>query len=346
MKIFISLILVLFILPVTVFASELTPPPVPEIGEKYIQKDSETFGEGLLYLLKTALEDLSPSFTEASRTCLSVVCIVLLSSILNCLSVSSNKYVQLASTVMIGVLLLTPSNSLIGLATGTVTELSNYGKLLLPVMTSALAAQGGVSSSAAIYTGSVVFCSFLTVLLSGLIVPLIYVYLCVSVADACLGDDTLKSIKRFTKWLITWSMKISLYIFSGYLGITKIITGSVDAAALKATKLTLSGVIPVVGKMISDSSDAIILSTSVIKNSIGTLGALSILSVFIGPFIKIGVQYLTLKLTGAICGAFGVKKLTSLVDDFSKANALLLGVIGTMALMLLISTVCFMKGIT
>ena len=61
--------------------------------------------------------------------------------------------------------------------------------------------------------------------------------------------------------------------------------------------------------------------------------------------MKIGVQYLILKLTAALCALFGAKRLTELIFDFSTAMGLLLAMTGSECLLLLISTVCFLKGV-
>lgn len=345
MRILLILFFLMQFLVIPAYSAEITPPAVPQAGETYMPPDTESFSEGLWYVIKTAIGNINPGIKEAAGICFSLIGVVLLVALLKDFSKDSQKTVILAAVVGIGALLLSASNSLIHLATRTVSELSDYGKLLLPVMATALAAQGGTSSSAAMYTGSALFCTVLTSLLTKLVVPLIYIYICLSVAWGAIGEDSIKSIQSFVKWLTTWSMKIVLYIFSGYMSITKIVTGSVDASALRAAKLTISGMVPVVGKIISDSSETILVSAGIVKNSAGVYGLLAILSVLIGPFIKIGVQYLLFKITAAICDLFGIKQLSGLISAFSKAMGIALGMIGILGMMLMISTVCFMKGV-
>lgn len=345
MRIFLIILLILQFLVIPTQAAEISPPVVPRDGEVYMPPQTESFSDGLLYILKIAIENFAPQFKEASGVCLSIIAVVLLVALLRDFSKESQKPIILAAVVGISALLLSGSNSLINLSLETVTTLSDYGKLLFPVMATALAAQGGTSSSAALYTGSALFSTLLSSLLSKLIVPLIYIYICLAIAWSAIGEESLKSIRDFIKWLSTWSMKIVLYIFSGYMGVTKIITGSVDASALRAAKLTISGMVPVVGKIISDSSETILVSAGIVKNGIGIYGLLAVISVLIGPFIKIGAQYLLFKVTAALCDLFGIKQISGLISDFSKAFAMALGMIGILGMMLMISTVCFMKGV-
>ena len=123
------------------------------------------------------------------------------------------------------------------------------------------------------------------------------------------------------------------------------ISGTTDAAALKAAKLTLSGVIPVVGSMIADASEAVLVSAGVLKNAAGIYGLLAITAIVIHPFMMIAVQYLLLKASGAISKAFEVKQIDDVVQSFTGAMGIMLAVTGVSALIFLLSVTCFMKGI-
>lgn len=337
--------LVVFFLAVPVSAAEWTAPTVPDSGAQWMPQETETFTEGLLELLGEVIPKIQPALAEGVGTCLRITAVVLLISMVRHLSGAVGRASELAGTVAVGFLLLDASNSLIALGAETVTQISDYGKLLLPVMTSAMAAGGGTTASASLYLGTALFDSLLSTAISVLLIPLIYIFLALAAANSALGEDVLKQMKDFVKWLVTWALKTVLYIFTGYMGITGVVSGSTDAAALKAAKLTISGVVPVVGGILSDASEAVLVGADVVKNAAGVYGLLAILAIWIGPFLQIGVQYLLLKLTAAICGIFGVKSTVQLVQDFTTAMGLLLAMTGAVCLMLLISTVCFMKGV-
>lgn len=340
------LISLLLLLAIPVSAVDFTAPAVPEGAEKYMPENTASFGDDLWYIVKSAVSQLQPGIAEAAQICFSLLAVTLLTSILKGFSGISADVTELVGTLSIGLLLLQPSRSLIQLGIDTITELSEYGKLLLPVMTAATAAQGGTVTSATIYTGTVFFNALLTTGISKLIIPMVYVFMALSVAFGALGDDVLKSLRDLVKWLITWSLKIILYVFTGYLGITGVVSGTTDAAAVKAAKLTISGFVPVVGNIVSDASEAILVSADVMKNAAGIYGLLAVIAICIGPFLKIAVQYILLKLTASVCAAFGTKKSSDLIKDFSGVMGLLLAMTGTVCLLLLISTVCLMKGVT
>lgn len=346
MRIIIIVIILVFLCTTTVSALEFTVPPAPESADKYLPADSGTFGNDLWYILKSAVYSLRPNIKAAANTGFSLIAIVVMMSILQSFSGPSKKITELVGTIAIGVLLFKPSTNLIQLGIKSIQELTEYGKLLLPVLTAASAAEGGFSSSAALYAGTVFFNTLLSTGLSVFVTPLLYIYMVLSVAGAAIGEELLTKFQKFAKWLMTWTIKIILYTFTGYMGVTRVISGKVDTAAIKATKIAISGMVPVVGGIISDASESILVSAGIAKNTVGISGFLILASIWIGPFLEIGIQYLLIKITACACSIFGTKQITTLINDFSATLGILLAMTSAVCLLLMISTVCFLKGIS
>lgn len=341
--IFFACVLALLILPVS--AMDYTAPEAPEDAQELMPVESESFGKDLWKVIISAVSKLQPEIAQAAKICLSLVAVVMLVSLLRTLPGNSAHIVEFVGTLAIAGLLLQRTNSMIHLAAETVTELSEYGKLLLPVMTAAMAAQGGTTASAALYAGTAAFDALLSRGIAKLLIPMVYMFLALAAANSATGEEMLKKLRDFIKWLVTWCLKMILYIFTGYMGITGVVSGTADAATVKAAKLTMSGMIPVVGGILSDASEAVIVSAGVMKSAVGVYGMVAVAAIWISPFLKIGVQYLLLKLTAALCEVFGIKRITDLIQAFSTAMGLLLGMTGAVCILLLISTVCFMKGV-
>ena len=340
------LIILVLLIATPVQAMEFTAPTAPADVEQMIPAETESFSEGLWKILQNAVEKLHPEVASAAGCCIALVAVALLSSLFNSFPGDQKRIVRLVGAIAIGTILISQSNSMIALCADTVQQLSEYGKLLLPVMTGALAAQGGTTGATTLYAGTVAFDTILTILITNLLVPIVYLFLALAIANAATGAELLKKLRDFLKWLMSWSLKTILYVFTGYMTITGVISGTTDASLLKATKLTISGVVPVVGGILSDASETVILSAGVMKNAVGIYGLLVIGAIWITPFLKIGIQYLILKLTAAICGVFGVKEVSDVINDFSGAMGILLAMAGAVCFMLLVSTICFMKGMT
>lgn len=345
MKKLIWMLLLIFCLAPQASAMELTAPQVPEAAAERMPEHTESFGEGLWELARSALLKLRPDLKEGCEVSLSVMAAVLLASMLRTFPGSVQAIANLAGTIVIAVTLMLSTNSMIRLGAETVQQLSDYGKLLYPVMTSAMAAQGGVTTSAALYAGTALFDAVLSSLISGLLIPMVYLFLALAAANSAVGEDLLKKMRDLIKTVVSWCLKTILTVFTTYMSITGVVSGSTDAAALKAAKVTISSVVPVVGSILSDASEAVLVSAGVMKSAAGVYGILAILALFLEPFLRIGIHYLMLKATAALCGVFGSGGGACLIEDFSTAMGLLLAMTGATCLLLLISTVCFLKGV-
>lgn len=344
MKVVIKILLIIFLIAMPVKATEFTAPTVPNSAEKYMPEHSESFSDGILELVEEAVKLLQPSIAAAAEICLSLIAVSLALGFAEKISTASGRISDVVGAVLVGLILLRQTNSFIRLGADTVEELSEYCNLLLPVMSGALAAQGAVNASAALYAGTALFNAVLSTAISKLIIPMLYIYSALSVADNAVGNGLLTNLCKLLKWVMTWSLKVILYVFTGYLTVSGVVSGSTDAAAVRATKIAISGVVPVVGSIISDASESILVSAGLMKGAAGLYGFFATLAIWIGPFIRIGVQYLMLKITGAICGIAGAKRPTMLVQQITSAMGILLAMTVTMMLLILISIVCLLKG--
>ena len=343
MKRFFTLSLLLFLLmaiPNRAYAQQLQPPVVTGEAGELMPQERDSFESGLQSMLQKVLPAAYAQFREALRVGLAIFsCVFLVSFFDGYASVA-----LIAGAVCITTLMLHSSQALIGLALDTVTEISEYSKLFLPVMAAATSARGSVTSATALCAGTSFFTAFLSSILRRVMIPVLYFFLAAAVANCALGEAALKKIRDQLKKLSAWFLKTVLTIFLTYMSITGAVTGTADKTAVKAAKAAISTVVPVIGKTLADASEALLLSTDLVKNSIGLYGIFAFIAIFLSPFFRIGAQYLVLKATAVICDVIGCKRLTELVEDFSSAMGLLLGMIGSMCALSIIGTVCFLKG--
>ena len=296
-------------------------------------------------MITSAFALAKPQLIGSGKIALTVIGTTMLVGVLKSREGIGKETVSLVAVIAVSCCLLQPAGTQVAVAKETVLQLSAYGKLLLPVMTAALAAQGGTATSVALYTATVAFDGFLSTLISGLLLPMVYIYLVLAVAHSALDDAMLKRLRNLIKSIMTWTLKILLYIFTAYISISGVVSGAADQSALKAAKLTISSMVPVVGSILSDASEAVLVGASVVKNTAGIGGTLVVIAIAIVPFFQIGLHYLCLKLTAAVCALFSEKQISGLIEDFSSAMGFLLAMTGSMCLIFLVSLVCFLRGV-
>ena len=123
------------------------------------------------------------------------------------------------------------------------------------------------------------------------------------------------------------------------------LAGATDELTLKAAKGVVSAAIPVVGSMISEASQAILTSAGVIRQASGAFGMLAVLATALGPFCRIGAQYLALRATAALGGFVAQKEQTGLLGCAAEAMGDLLAMTGSVAVMVLVAVCAFLKAV-
>lgn len=236
-------------------------------------------------------------------------------------------------------------SNMIGLGTESIRTMNDFSKTLLPLLGAACAASGGISSGAVREVATTFFADFLITCINQFLIPLVYIYIGAITADAVLQHHSLKTIAQGIKKFIIWSLTILLSIFTAYLTISSVVSGTADAAALKAAKFAISGAVPVVGGILSDAASTILVGASILKNTIGIFGTLAVFALCVTPFIQIGVQYLLYKMAAFFAEMIDQTGLARLMGEIGGAFGMILGMTGACALLLIISLITSISAV-
>jgi stage III sporulation protein AE len=126
--------------------------------------------------------------------------------------------------------------------------------------------------------------------------------------------------------------------------LTGLLTGAADETAIKVTKTAMSGMVPVVGSIISNAASTVLSGAALLKNAAGAFGMLSVLAIFLTPFIKIAISFLLFKFVSAISGVVG-SRLSGFLAAVSSAMGYILAMVGSGALMSLVACCFFIKTV-
>lgn len=254
--------------------------------------------------------------------------------------------VPLVGTMVILLAVGSNMKSLMGLGEQTIEELDIFSKALLPTLSAAAAAGGCAVSASVRQVATVFFSDLLISLIRSLLLPLVWVFVALSAADAILPAGRLSGIAQGLHKVATWLLSGSLLLFTGYLSLSGAFASSADSLTLRMARSAIGTAIPVVGGIISDAADTILAGAGVLRQSVGIVGTLTILATCILPFLKLGVQYLLLKLSAFFAAAVAPEPLVKLLHALSSAFGLVLGMTGATAAMLLISVASSVKVVS
>ncbi len=297
---------------------------------------------GLQDILDTGLQSVQSVVGKALRSALLLLAIVLLAGLADGASIWGGKGLQAAqvgAALAVAAVAAADSAALINLGSQVIEEMEIFGDALLPTAAAATAAVGAPGAAAARQLASMLFSDLLTGAIRRLLLPLVYAFIALSTAYAALGNDALHRLAAALRWVTVSVLTALLLAFVAYLTLSGVIAGATDAATLKATKFAMSTAVPVVGGILSDAAGTVLAGAGILKNSIGVFGMLAVLSMCVLPFARLGVYYLTYKLTAALAAAVAPPRVAGLIDSIGKAFALVLGMVGSCALLLLVSMV-------
>ena len=318
---------------------------LPEGTEGLIQETDLTASGGLAQGVGNILEELGQQVGDVVRDRVRGAAAVMLAVVL-CGAVEgvfpgagSGKLNLTAMAGAVSITLLTAGslNSLMGLGTETINSLADFSHVLMPVLAAATAAAGALTTATAQQVGAVVLVDALLRLIQELLLPLTYLYVGVLTASAMLPQGGLAPLADGIKKVVTWILTTSLVTFTLYLSVAKVISGAADAVSVKLTKAAISGVVPVVGGIISEAAETVLAGAGLLKNTIGLAGTLVILAACAYPFLQLGVQYLLYKLTAFFACTIGPPELCRLISGLGGAFGLVLGMTGACALLLLVA---------
>jgi stage III sporulation protein AE len=304
--------------------------------------EQEGFIHTAMLLLFRALGKSTDSIRQGVKASGTLLAIVLLCGICSDFS-SEASLCRVVGAIGLCTAVIDSVGAMIALSKDTITELSNFSTLLLPVMAASMAVSGSPVAAGGLYGLTALFAGLLSRVILKFLVPGVYLFLSLATAEAALGNSVLGDIREFLFWIMEKSLRILMYCFTAFLSLTGVISGSADALALKTTKAAVSGMIPVVGSILSDASESLLCGTATIKNTVGIVGMIAVLGITILPVIRIGIQYLIMKGTAACSGTVGLKEHSTMLKHVTSAMGLLLAMTGICGLLLLISGVCYLK---
>ena len=307
--------------------------------------------EGLHAILDTGSAQIGGVLRKAVRSAVLLIVVVLLCALASGLrgglgGEGPMDTVTVAGVLAITALAVTDVNALVGLGREALDHMNLFSQVLLPAVTAAAAAAGSPSGAVARQLATVLFSNVLMSLISKLLLPLVYAYVAASAAYAALGNEGLKRIAGLLRWVVTSALTALLLVFVGYLTVSGVIAGTADAAAVKTAKLTISGMVPVVGGILSDAAETVLAGAGILRNTVGVFGMLVILAVCVAPFLQLGVHYLAYKMAAALTATVADGRMAGLIDSIGGAFGLVLGMTGAGALLLLVSLVAAITAVT
>lgn len=350
-------LLALFLLTAPVFAEDgidvsavedSLPEEARETSGALVTDGSYDMRGAIARLADRAKSEITERAKEELREVTRIIAIAVVCAVAESVCVD-NRIKEILSVCACASVVILTVGSLDGLAselTEAIRKLCDYARAALPAVFTASAVSGAVVSAGAKYAAVNLCLNVMMDVLQRITLPLIYAYIALCVSRCACPNAVLNAAASTLKWLCITAMTLLTMGAGAYISLTGALTGGADAAAVKGTKTVIASVLPVVGGILSDAASVVLASASIIKSSAGAFALVGVCALCLGPFAAIGVKLLLFRLCAAVASAVEGKRLAVLLGDLSAALGMLLGVLGTVTIMLFISFMAAIRTVS
>ena len=263
-----------------------------------------------------------------------------------CCALSESKAIPFIGAVAVALVCIKSVFSCASIGRQALQTLTDYSHVLLPCLSTAAAIGGAWTSAGAKYAAAVLAMDMMITAEQNIMVPFLYAYLTAAITAQIAEQPLLLSVAGIFKQIMKWGLILLTSGFTMCLSVTGILSGTVDAAAAKAAKTVISGALPVVGGIISDASGAILSGAQMLRNGIGLVGMLVVLAVCVTPYLALGGHYLLYQIISGVTASFGNKQIGNVIRSVGDAYGFLLGMVGSVSVMLFVSVISLMKAVS
>lgn len=304
-----------------------------------IDRDT-TLDDGLKMLLERATKEFREILTQGISCVVVALAISALCGIVGGMFAGEHPLVlSVLSVLAVMGTVFGSTVSMIGIGRDAVEEITSFSHVLMPSLVTAGIAAGTPLGASTRYGIAMLFSDVLLTMMQNVFLPLVYAYFGAITASAALSDRSLEKISGFLKWAISGSLKLFLMVFVGYITASGLIASTTDMLGVKTAQFAISGAVPVVGGILADAGETVIAGAMAIKNSIGVVGILGILSIVLTPFLTLGANYCLFKMASALSEPMCDSRLGGLLDQIGSGLGMVLAMLGASALLLFISIV-------
>lgn len=222
-------------------------------------------------------------------------------------------------------------------STTAVETLSAFLSTFVPSFAGISAAQGMAGTAAVYNTGVIAAVHIFSFISSTIVMPAASAILGVTIAGAISPELQIEKLSGAAKKAINWCLGLMTTLFSGLLSVQTIISASADSVAMRAAKYTFSSAVPIIGGTVSDALSTVHGGLSLIKNSVGAFGLISVAVIVIPVFALILCYRASLWASETVAELFGVKKLAAVIGAVEGALSVITAVLVAFSMLAVIS---------
>ncbi len=280
---------------------------------KGVDFDYTSLEKSIREILFAKVVELLPSFA-------CITAITLLSGLISTLKSNSggstsSEMIFLITYAAALIPLLAILTQVIGNSLDTLSELGRQMQLVFPPMLLLMAASGSNVSAAVCRPAVAFFSTTIVSVMESVVLPLTVTIIVFSLASRLTGELKIGKFTAFFKSINKWIIGVCISVFGIFFTLQGITSATYDGVVRRAAKYAIGNGIPIVGGFLSGGFDLAVAGSVLIKNSLGSMSILWMLSILFEPLVLLISVNVMLRLTSAITQPFGDSRISDFLSE-------------------------------
>ena len=228
-----------------------------DINNKYIYKG----------IINIFVKELVNTFSVLGSILIIIVIHSLLKGIIDNLGKENSvgKIAYYTQYILIVAIIMSNFSDLIRIIKDQIENLVSFVNLLFPILIALMSATGNIAPITLIEPLIFFSIIFIANIITYFIIPITLVATAIAIVSNISDKIEILKLSKFLKSSITWILGIIITVFVSVISLEGELTSNVDGIAAKGIKAATTTFVPIVGKVLGESTDMVIRSDIYIK---------------------------------------------------------------------------------
>lgn len=286
--------------------------------------------------------------TSSLKVLISILVIIVIHGILKSITdslenSSVSQIIYFVQYILIVTLIMSNFTEIIKLVKETTSNLVGFINILIPLLFTLMVYTGNIATSTIIQPIILFVTNLVGNAIAEVLIPIVLIIVVFSIVSKISDKAQVDKLSKFLKSGVVWALGIVLTIFVGVVSLEGSLSSSVDGLTAKTAKAAVSSVIPVVGKVLGDVVDSVLGCGVILKNAVGFVGVIVLVSICVAPIIKIATLCIVYSLASAVIQPVADEKIVKLLDEMGGVFKLLVGILCALSVILIIGVTMVVK---
>lgn len=372
-KMFIMIVFIFWVIPNLCYASEISSQDILQSqqdelnissfikeAQKYTESTFEEININELFtsaitgkidnntIFKSIINLIGKEVLDCTTVLGSILVIIVIHSILKSISEglenkSISQITYYVQYILIVTLIMKNFADVLQMVKTSIQNLVGFMNSLVPLLITLMLTTGNFASAGILEPIILFIITFIGNFITTILLPFVLISTALAIVSKVSSKIQVDKLSKFFNSTVIWILGVVLTLFVGVISVEGSLSSTVDGITAKTTKAAVSNFIPVVGKILGDAVDTVIGCSNILKNAVGIVGVIVVISICVGPIIKLAILMGLYYLTGALCQPIADEKIVKLLEEMGNTFKMLLAIMCSVSVMLIVGTTLVLK---